>query len=533
MDNFLKQCRSLQISVRETDFDEYLRDESRFTGHASALIRARDVQEVVHVLKLAHQMNVQVTVVSGKTSVTGGPVPLGGVILDVIALNGIDEDDPRNVGPGVILKDYKQRVEEKGLYYPPDPTSEDSCTLGGNVSSNASGASSYLYGPTREYIDGLSVVLPTGTLLTVNRGDVVSRGGALRVPGGLLEPGQDEDLIIPVPRTRVPPWHVCKNSAGLFSQDPMDLVDLFVGSEGILGVIVKIRTVLLTGKKSRFSLMLYVPSLDFTVDLIGLLDRFTRFFHASESHLKDDIDESLKRFTGRPIDGWQERFSSVTPCCVEWFGSSCARFLSSVRARKLNDAYGALYLEQEFSAGENPADVAAQWGDLVEMLNQGLPEQTPSIDSEVALDEKHLRGLKEERHRVPEKLNESIKPGMVKIATDFSVPKHLLGDLLSLYDSRLPKDKSYVFGHIGNAHVHANLVPDDSDEAGQFRALYMDLAKEVCRLGGSVAGEHGIGKLKREALEMMIGSDGIEEIRRVKRTLDPKGILNPQNMVVI
>ncbi len=531
MQRFLRECRDLQLPVRETDFEDYLRDESRFTGHASAVVRARNVQDVVAVVRLANRSSVPITVVSGKTSVTGGPVPLGGAVLDVRGLDAIDSDDPSQVGPGVILKEYKQWVEARGLYYPVDPTSEESCTLGGNVASNASGASSYLYGPTRSYIQGMTVVLPTGSILSIERGDVVSKNGVFPVPGTLLSPHQKDDLMIPVPEIGVSPWHVCKNSAGLFSENPMDLVDLFIGSEGILGVVVSLKTKLLPRRNPRFSLIFYLPDLDTTVEMVQLLDRFKRYFHEGNADVHDDIDQSLTRLTGCYQEQWEDRFSAVVPTCVEWLGSSVAPFLSTERARKLNNSYGALCVEQEYPQDSDPTDIAAQWSDLLQEVDGQTASRSGTISTEVAIDENQRRAIKEERRHVPEKLNASIKPGMVKIATDFAVPMNHLKDLLSMYDTELPSNKSYVFGHIGNAHVHANIVPDNDDEASAFREIYLKLAQEVCRLGGSVAGEHGIGKLKHEALKMMIGNKGIEEIRKVKRILDPKGLLNIQNMV--
>ncbi len=531
MQGFLQECRKLRLSVLETDIEGYLKDESRFTGRASAVVRARNAQDVVSVFTLANRWNTPVTVVSGKTSVTGGPVPLGGIILDVRALDAVNPYDPTEVGPGVILKEYKQRLEAQGLSYPVDPTSEDSCTLGGNAATNASGASSYLYGPTRTYIRGLTIVLPSGALLSFDRGDVVSEDGFFRVPGALLNPHRQNDLVIPVPKTGVSPWHVCKNSAGLFSEEPMDLVDLFVGSEGILGTIVSIRTTLLPQSNPRFSLILYMPDLDTVVETVQLLHKFKRFFRECKDDVHGEIDESLIRLTGRPQARWEERFSALVPVCLEWLGSSTAPFVSAERARKLKCSYGALCMEQEYPRGSDPTDIASQWADLLDEINSHQASRSGFVSSEVAIDEKHMRGIREERHNIPEKLNESIKPGMVKIATDFAVPMNRLKDLMSLYDTELPPGKSYVFGHIGNAHLHANIVPENDDEYREFREIYLKSAREVCKLRGSVAGEHGIGKLKREALKMMIGSKGIEEIRHVKRVLDPKGILNIGNMV--
>jgi D-lactate dehydrogenase (cytochrome) len=124
-----------------------------------------------------------------------------------------------------------------------------------------------------------------------------------------------------------------------------------------------------------------------------------------------------------------------------------------------------------------------------------------------------------------------IAPGMVKIGTDFSVPMKHLKDLLDLYEKYLPKGNSYVFGHIGNAHLHANILARSTDEMSVYRSLVQMLGTRVCELDGSVSGEHGIGKLKQKALEMMIGREGVEEIQAIKKILDPHLILNRGNIV--
>ena len=203
---------------------------------------------------MAVKYGVRLTVVSGKTSLTGAPVPLGGVIIDLAGLDSIDPDDPSVVGPGTVLKRYRDYVDSQGLFYPPDPTSADSCTIGGNVACNASGALSYLYGPTRDYIRGLKIVLPTGNLLDIDRGVVTSAAGQFNIPRDLLIGDSPQELTIPVPTRGSRPWSVCKSSAGLYSSEPMDLVDLFIGSEGILGIVVEVRTKLLPRRNPYFAL---------------------------------------------------------------------------------------------------------------------------------------------------------------------------------------------------------------------------------------------------------------------------------------
>ncbi len=197
--SFIERCLEAGLHVRDCGFENYLRDESRFTGNADALITVYTDNDVAKAILLCNETKTSLTVVSGKTSLTGAPVPLGGVILDIKNLNSMNSDYPSRVGPGAILKDYKDFVDSFGLFYPPDPTSEDSCTIGGNVACNASGALSYLYGPTRDYIQKLRIVLPTGVMLNLERGDIFTDKGVFRIPRDILEPSPKVDLHIPSP----------------------------------------------------------------------------------------------------------------------------------------------------------------------------------------------------------------------------------------------------------------------------------------------------------------------------------------------
>jgi D-lactate dehydrogenase (cytochrome) len=521
------------IPFVEVGFEDYLRDESRFQGGACGLVHCRHERDVLYVLQAANRYRIPLTAVSGKTSLTGAPVPLGGLILDVKGLALIDPNDPALVGPGVILKQYKDYVASKGLFYPPDPTSEDSCTLGGNVACNASGPLSYLYGPTRNYVQGLRIALPTGTVVEIERGQVVSKEGVLKVPAHLMFPAGAEDLLIPVPKRAASDWTFCKNAAGLYASEPMDLVDLFIGSEGILGIVLQIKTRLLERRKPYFSLMLYLPTLGQTVRLVRLLDDFKRYFHDGRKDLRPEVERMAAESPNRPDIPDLDQLRGVVPSCMEWFGASVAPFLSKDRAGKLKGKYGCLYIEQEYSEADDPMAILSQWASLMDMLNDSTQIDSPPIETEVALDESQIRKMRRDRQSVPEKLNELIRPGMVKVGMDFAVPMEHLGKLLMLYDHALPKGKSYVFGHIGNAHLHSNILAENSDELESYRSLTRSLALEVCKLSGSVSAEHGIGKLKHELLEIMLGAEGIDEIRRIKRILDPNLILNIGNMIKV
>ncbi len=442
------------------------------------------------------------TTVGGKTSVTGSSVPVDGIAVDLRGLDHLDPNDPGLVGPGVLLGRYKEFVDRSGLFFPPDPTSAASCSLGGIVACNASGALSYAYGPTRDYVRGLRVLLPMGSVLELERGDILSRDGRFTVPRERLTPRLDADLVIPVPKLPRAPWKICKNAAGLFSAEPMDLLDLFIGSEGVLGIVLEIRTVLLPRRRPFFALLLYPPSLETAAELVMTLAGRGRVHQTPASA------------------------RGIVPSCMEWVGSSCAEFVSTELSLSMRGSYGCLYVEQDYSPDEDPLDKAAEWGEYVEGL-AGLR----GIRIQAAFDMAQIRRMQLERQGIPEKLNESIARGMVKIATDFAVPIERLPWVMRLYEDRLCGLRHYAFGHIGNAHIHVNILPKDAAEAVEARSLCESMASEICKVGGTVSAEHGIGKLKHRYLEIMLGPEGIEEIRKVKQALDPRGILNRGNMV--
>ncbi len=523
-DEFVSELEGHGISVVRTDLSDFVKDESRFRGHAEGLVRPSNKHEVIRAITAANRYSVPITIASGRTSLTGASVPTGGIVMDLSRLNAVNPVDPSETEPGINLRQYKNLVELNGMFYPPDPTSEESCTLGGIVATNASGALSYRYGPTRDYVEAIEVVLASGSVLKLHRGRIESRNGVFKIPAEMFSPRADVDLVLPVPGIEPRPWRECKNSAGIFSADPLDLVDLFIGSEGILGVIVNIKSRLLPARLPHFALMAYLPDRQTTVRLVTLLDYFRKYL-SGETEIERDLHRELAFWK---ISKNSRLIAKLQPSCMEWLHRSVAPFLSTETRHKLRNAYGALYMEQEYAASEDPMDRASIWAEFVESLNEKLTGT--GIVTEVAFDPGQIRRMRKERQSVPEQLNELIRPGLVKVATDFSVPMKSLDTFLALHDE-LPRGKTYWFGHIGNAHIHANMIPDSPEEMEHFRAAYRLMAKKICSLGGSVSGEHGIGKLKRDMLEMMIGRQGLESIRNIKRILDPGFILNPGNIV--
>jgi D-lactate dehydrogenase (cytochrome) len=146
--------------------------------------------------------------------------------------------------------------------------------------------------------------------------------------------------------------------------------------------------------------------------------------------------------------------------------------------------------------------------------------------------------LKAFRHAVPEAVNLTLderrksEPGLTKLGTDLSVPDDSLDRMIAMYREGLQRSglEHVIFGHIGNNHVHVNIIPKTLSDYEKGKALYLEWAREVVRLGGSVSAEHGVGKLKKALLREMYGDRGILEMQEVKRCFDPGGLLSPGNL---
>src|SRR4026207_1243257 len=216
----------MQTKSAPDEMQSFLSDASFMRdSHADRIPLPETVEEVAEVLAAANRDRTPVTVSGAGTGTVGGRVPFGGGVLATDRPHHIKRiENGRAVAEaGVILADFQRAVDQKGLLYPPDPT-ERGCFLGGTVATNASGARTFKYGPTRNYIEGLKVVLASGEVRALRRG------------AKHLKNFPD----IPIPTYHPPATR--KNAAGYFVSPDMDAIDLFIGSEGTLGVICEIET---------------------------------------------------------------------------------------------------------------------------------------------------------------------------------------------------------------------------------------------------------------------------------------------------
>lgn len=490
------------MQVKTTEIDNYLLDASNMPGgHADKLFVPETSAEVAEILKEANISGTPVTVSGARTGTVGGAIPFGGFVVSLEKLNqiiSIDRDAMTAVvQPGVILGDLQKAVDAEGLFYPPDPT-EWSCQVGGTVATNASGARSFKYGATRNFVRELEVVLPTGDIARLRRGDTGSN------PDGVLKITSVEGNSI---SARIPTYErpdVRKNVSGYFNEPPIDAIDLFVGSEGTLGVITEVKLSLLPKPKGIFS---------------GIV------FFEKEAALLAFVNEARARsFASRETRGAAS--PDIDAALLEYFDDRALSFINEKFPETPSGMAGAIFFEQETTEETEDALFEA-WNELLEKYGA---EVDRSWFTTTEQDHEKMRGF---RHALPVSVNERIvRYGLKKVGTDMAVPDEKFAGFLKFYKDTLDASglDYVIFGHIGDCHLHANILPKNADEATAARHLYGRFIAQAIMLGGTISAEHGIGKLKSKYLYVMMGERYLNEMADLKRAFDPKGILGRGNM---
>jgi len=483
----------MHAKTQTEDLQNYLTDASNMPGgSAERLFVPETSEQVAEILREANANGTPVTVSGARTGTVGGAIPFGGTVVSLEKLNAI-AIDPENrtatVGPGVVLGDFQKEVERVGRFYPPDPT-EWSCQIGGTVATNASGARSFKYGATREYVRGLRIALADGDFLSIRRGEAIAVDSVLRV---VTENGRAIDIRVPTYQRP----NVRKNVSGYFNSDNLDAIDLFIGSEGTLGVVVEATLSLLEKPKGFFS---------------GIV-----FFEKAKDLLAF-VDEARERS--------RTPGSDIEAVLLEYFDANSLAFIGEKFPETPSGMAGAIFFEQE-TTSENEDALLSAWNELLEKHNAAQDA------SWFTTNEQDLAKMREFRHSLPVSVNERVvKNKQKKIGTDMAVPDDKFEGFLRFYKETLDASgiEYVIFGHIGDAHLHANLLPKTEDEATRSRHIYGRCIAQAIMLGGCVSAEHGIGKLKRKYLAAMMGERYLNEMAEVKSALDKRGILGRGNM---
>src|SRR2546427_6487154 len=490
------------------EIQNFLSDASYLKGgNASYVVFPETAGEAANVLAEATRTKTPITISGAGTGTVAGRVPLGGIVIASDKLNHIKSVSREDAGgtavaeAGVRLIDLQRAVDAEGLLYPPDPT-ERSCFIGGNIATNASGARTFKYGPTRKYVQRLQIALAAGEVIDVRRGELHADANAvIRIP---LPSGRAIEAKLP--SYQMP--HVRKHASGYYIKPGMDLIDLFIGSEGTLGVIIEAELKLLPKPE-------------------GLLSGIV--FFEDEADLLASVRDARKRSLGNRVRSpsvSEGNLGGVDARALEYFDSQSLRFLRQQYETIPETAVGAIFFEQETVASSED-EVMNQWLSLLE-AHHALSDQ-----SWFATNEQDHAKLREFRHALPVLMNEWFaRHNQRKVSTDMAVPDKAFAGMLRFHqDSLRGSDLRYtIFGHIGDNHVHVNILPRNDGEAEKAWAIYRQFIRRAIEVGGTISAEHGIGKLKREYLRELYGDKHLREMAALKRAFDPAGILGRGNM---
>jgi D-lactate dehydrogenase (cytochrome) len=293
-----------------------------------------------------------------------------------------------------------------------------------------------------------------------------------------------------------------KNASGLYSAPGMDLIDLFIGSEGILGVITEIELKLVKWEGEIFSCIAFFPTEEKSTEFVKAARNLSR------SH------------TGV--------YDALT---IDYFGNNSLKFMRPANPGIPENAEAAVFIEQFIP--EDPEEILTAWMELM--------EEHGCIQDWSGTTDPDRRKLRDFRHSLPEAVNELVRSrGMGKMGLDIAVPDDRLEDIMRIYhQSAQSIGVDYLFfGHIGDNNLHMNYLPKNREEMELVRKAYLETARAGIGMGGTISAEHGVGKksFSQEGktypyLYLMYGEDGLKSIAGIKKILDPASILNRGNII--
>jgi FAD/FMN-containing dehydrogenase len=443
------------LTLDPAELAEYGRDWTRVHAPApSAVAFPRTTEEVAHLLRLCHEAGASVVPSGGRTGLAGGAVAARGeLVLSLARMRRIDPIDllgaTVRVQAGAVTEAVHQHCEAAGLTWPVDFASQGSSHVGGNIATNAGGVKVIRYGLTRQWVLGLQVVTAAGAVLEL---------------GGALE----------------------KNNTGL------DLRQLFIGSEGILGVITE-ATLKLTRLPERLDVLLFaVP----------------------------DVAAVLRLFR-------DARGSGLTIAAYEFFTQRClARVQRHRRVRSPFAAEHACYVLIELE--DAAQDAIERWSSSLferELIEDGTQAQSATQRAE-------LWALRE---GISESLSGTGLPHKNDVSLPVAALETFCAELDAVFGAKYPDWEICLFGHIGDGNLHINVMKPDSLDKGAFLARTSEADHAIFTLvkkhHGSISAEHGIGLLKKPYLGYSRSPDEIALLRAVKQALDPRNILNPGKVI--
>jgi D-lactate dehydrogenase (cytochrome) len=511
----------VHITTEPDDVAGVLADAAHFPGgHAFGLVHVESEADIATLLSMGRS----ILPIGAQSSLTGGATPRGEVVVSTARLRDTTlRGNALDAGAGVTLFDACALLESHGALYPPVPTFAGA-TVGGVIATNAAGPATFKYATTRNWVERLTVVLPSGDVLDIDRGqyfahtdgyfDVLTTRGPTRVP------------VTPVGRPDVP-----KCSAGYALAAGMDLIDLFIGAEGTLGVVTQATLRVIRSAPRQCLALVAIDAEADALELATVLRREAlRTWRAADDR---GIDVSaIEHADARSVrllreDGIDRTLDVTLPAgeCTLLF---VALDLPSGTSR-----------EVAWAAVENAMDPGAPDVPLVRFCRllaaRGLLDRTELAFPGDTARRGQLLGLRE---GVPQSVNrrvalaqQQVSPALSKIAGDFIVPFEAFEPMVAACrDAAAERGLDLaIWGHISDGNIHPNVIPARVDDGVRGREALLQAGQTVIALGGSPLAEHGVGRnpLKQEFLALLHGEAGLAAMRRLKRALDPEGLLAP------
>jgi len=477
------------IKDKNQDLLNYLEDTSNVKGKASLLYLPQDNQDVSQSIQECCKRKIPFTLSSGRTGTTGGCVPLEGAVISLENLNKIiDIDKEKHIirlQAGVTLENLEKEVNKFNLTLRASPT-ENLAFVGGAIATSASGVRGFGYGSIRKYIRGLEVILTTGETINIKRGEIISKGRYFDFAH------EERSFKFTIPSYQLPE---IKSQAGYFIGNNMDLIDLFIGSEGTLGVIVACEISLQRRPFNAFDGVIFFSK---EINAFSFMNKI----------------KGLKR------EG------ELQPASLEFFDKNSLELLKCEYSF-IPSCEAAVYFEQEVEGETSFDSLFLRWQELI-------GESGASLDKSILADTPSERKrVFEFRHKVPQIINEFLRgKNQVKAASDIAVPDNKFHQMYTFYKEVAKEaDIKYVnFGHIGESHLHFNFLPSNDEEGKRAKEYLKKLCQKAVSLGGTISAEHGIGKIKKPYLKIMYKEPEIKEMAAVKKYFDPSCLLGLDNI---
>lgn len=449
---------------------------------------------------------------------------MGETILSTSKLTRILELTPTHirVEAGVTVAAMQEALAAVGAWFPPAPTFTGACA-GGIVATNAAGAATFKYGTTRDWVAGLTVVLADGTVLEIVRGRQRATGQRFSID---MRSGP---VSFAVPSYRMP--DVPKCSAGYYARPDMDLIDLFIGSEGTLAVVADVTFRILSPAPATALALVPCTTETQALNLVAAIRDASRatWQTADANGIDAAAIEHMDRRSLDIIreDGADVRHSVSVPDDTE---------IALLVQLELPTGTTRETTFDQIASALNQAGSDAPIGRFCRLLDSmQLLERT-----EMALpgDHRRMENVIAIREAVPAGVNQrvgaakrAIDARIEKTAADMIVPFDRFADMMAIYRRGFAsRGLDYaIWGHISDGNVHPNVIPRTYDDVEQGKAAILEFGRDVARLGGSPLAEHGVGRsaVKQALLRELYGAAAVDEMRAVKRALDPGGKLAP------